>query len=118
LTNHIDTGKQGEHLAVQYLTEKAFAVIHTNWRHARYEIDIIASHKGVLHFIEVKTRRSGKFGFPEESVTDKKLQNLINAAEAFLTAYPEWKRVQFDVLSITLTGNKAADYFFIEDVYL
>lgn len=118
MTNHINTGKQGEQLAVQYLTEKAFTVMHTNWRYARYEIDIIASHEDVLHFIEVKTRRSGKFGFPEESVTDKKLQHLINAAEAFLTAYPEWKRVQFDVLSITLAGNKAVEYFFIEDVYL
>ena len=118
MANHIDTGKQGEQLAVQYLTERAFAVIHTNWRHARYEIDIIASHKDVLHFIEVKARRSGKFGFPEESVTDKKLRNLINAADAFLAAYPSWKRVQFDVLSITLAGNKAAEYFFIEDVYL
>ena len=92
--------------------------MHTNWRYARYEIDIIASHEDVLHFIEVKTRRSGKFGFPEESVTDKKLQHLINAAEAFLAAYPEWKRVQFDVLSIMLTGSKATEYFFIEDVYL
>jgi len=118
LANHINTGKQGEQLAVQYLTEQSFAVMYTNWRYARYEIDIIASRQEVLHFVEVKTRRSGKFGFPEESVTDKKLQNLINAAEAFLTVYPQWKRVQFDVLSITLNSDKAAEYFFIEDVYL
>lgn len=118
MANHLDTGKLGEQLAIKYLVAKSFTIIHTNWRYSHFEIDIIASCNEVLHFIEVKTRRSEKFGFPEESVTDKKLQNLINAAEAFLIIYPEWKRVQFDVLSIVLCGKSKADYYFIEDVYL
>jgi len=118
LANHLDTGKKGEQLAVQYLTDNTFTVIFANWRYAHYEIDIIACRDEVLHFVEVKTRRSKKFGLPEESVSKKKLQNLINAAEAFLILYPEWKRVQFDVLSIFLTGNNNAEFFFIEDVYL
>lgn len=118
MANHLDTGKQGERLAIQYLVDKAFTILFTNWRYAHYEIDVIARRNGVLHFIEVKTRRSEKFGFPEESITDKKLQNLINAAEGFLITYPEWKRVQFDVLSIILSRADKAEYFFIEDVYL
>ncbi|MCC6289641.1 MAG: YraN family protein [Chitinophagaceae bacterium] len=117
MANHNDTGKKGEQLAVDYLKDHGFDVLYTNWRFAHFEIDIIATCNNILHFVEVKARRSTKFGLPEESVSNKKIQNLINAAEAFLYQYPEWKRVQFDVLSVMIYREKA-DYFFIEDVYL
>lgn len=79
---------------------------------------MIATLGNTLHFIEVKTRRTKKFGFPEEDVSKKKLENLINAAEEFLFLNPEWKRLQFDILSINLSKNSPAEYFFIEDVYV
>lgn len=118
MANHNNTGKKGEALAVEYLTKKNFNVLHLNWRHSHYEIDIIATSDNILHFIEVKTRRSTKFGMPEESVTDKKLQNLINAADEFLYQFPQWKRVQFDVLSINIKPDSSVEFYFIEDVYL
>jgi Holliday junction resolvase-like predicted endonuclease len=31
-----------------------------------WEVDVIASMKNKLHFIEVKTRRTEKFGYPEK----------------------------------------------------
>lgn len=118
MANHNSTGKQGEALAVTYLQQKGFTILHTNWHHSYYEIDIIAHIKEILHFIEVKTRRSGRFGLPEESITNKKMQNLINAGEEFLYKYPHWKIVQYDILSVVLDKNRVAEYFFIEDVYL
>ncbi|MEP6927811.1 MAG: YraN family protein, partial [Ginsengibacter sp.] len=102
----------------QYLLEKGFIILHQNWRHSHWEVDIIASHNQTLHFIEVKTRRTKKFGYPEEDVTKKKLTNLINASEEFLYLYPEWKRIQFDILSITLIRSQPMEYFFIEDVHI
>ena len=74
--------------------------------------------KIVLHFIEIKTRRSKKFSLPEERVGKKKIQNLINAAEEYLYINPQWKRIQFNILSILILKDQPADYFFIEDVYL
>lgn len=118
MANHNNTGKKGELLAVDYFKAKGFIVLHTNWRYAHYEVDIIASKEDILHFIEVKARRSTKFGLPEESVSNKKLENIINAADEFLHRHPGWKRVQFDVLSITFTPDGKTEYFFIEDVYL
>lgn len=105
-------------MAVEYLLKKGFSVLHQNWRHGHWEVDIIASKNNTLHFIEVKTRRTKKFGFPEEDVTKKKLENLINASEEFLFLNPEWKLLQFNILSITLSKNMPAEYFFIEDVYV
>src|SRR6185312_7637437 len=117
MAHHNTTGQDGEKLAVTYFIEKGFTILHQNWRHSHWEVDIIASFNDVLHFIEVKTRRTKKFGYPEEDVSKKKVINLINASEEFLYLYPEWKRIQFDILSINLLRNEPAEYSFIEDVH-
>ncbi|MFT3933447.1 MAG: YraN family protein [Chitinophagaceae bacterium] len=118
MADHNALGAAGEALAVQWLSNKGYTLLHTNWRHSYYEVDIICHLKEVLHFIEVKTRRSKKFGEPEESVDKKKIINLMKAGEAFQEQYPQWKRVQYDVLSIYMPTKEALEYFFIEDVYL
>ena len=118
MAHHNTTGKLGEQMALEYLIRKRFVILHQNWRHSHWEVDVIASNKNVLHFIEVKTRRTKKFGYPEEDVTKKKVTNLINASEEFLYLYPEWKRIQFDILSINLLRNEPAEFFFIEDVHV
>lgn len=115
---HNKTGTLGEELAAKYLQQNGFELLHQNWRHAHWEVDIIAVKKGVLHFIEVKTRRTKKFGHPEESVSKKKIQNLIGASAEYLYQHPQWQRLQFDVLAITILKNEPAEYFLIEDVYL
>ena len=118
MASHNQTGITGEGMAAKYLIEKGFAILHQNWRHSHWEVDIIAKKETILHFIEVKTRRTKRFGFPEDNVDKKKIRNLINAAEEFLQQQPQWKRIQFDILSITMLKNEPVEYFLIEDVYL
>jgi putative endonuclease len=118
MAQHNTTGSIGEQMAENYLTQNNYTILHKNWRHSHWEVDIIASKENVLHFIEVKTRKTKKFGLPEESVSKKKIQNLINAAEEYLYQHPQWKRIQFDVLAITILKNEPVEYFLIEDVYL
>ena len=118
MAQHNLTGNTGEALAAAYLSENGYSIMHQNWRHSRWEVDIIAEKDGILHFVEVKTRRTRKFGHPEENVDKKKIQNLINAAEEYLYQQPQWKRIQFNVLAITILKGEPVEYFFIEDVYL
>jgi putative endonuclease len=118
MAQHNVTGNTGEALAINYFTNLGYTLLHQNWRHSHWEVDVIASKQNVLHFIEVKTRKTKKFGLPEESVSKKKIQNLINAAEEYLYQHPQWKRIQFDVLAITIIKNEPVEYFLIEDVYL
>lgn len=118
MAHHNTTGWDGEKLAVNYFIEKGFSILQQNWRHSHWEVDIIASFNNVLHFIEVKTRRTKKFGYPEDDVSKKKVINLINASEEYLYLHPEWKRIQFDILSINLLRNELVEYFFIEDVHV
>ena len=118
MAQHNQTGLTGEAMAAKYLIEKGFVILQQNWRHSHWEVDIIASKDHILHFVEVKTRRTKKFGHPEEAVSKKKIQNLINASEEYLYQNPEWKRIQFDILAITILKNEPVEYFLIEDVYL
>ena len=117
MAHHNDTGKKGEALAAIWFEEKGYNILHTNWRHKNLEVDIIASKNNMLHFIEVKAVTSLKFGNPEDKISEKKIKNLINASEEFLYQYPQWQRIQFDVLSITMIKNMEVEYFLIEDVY-
>jgi putative endonuclease len=118
MAEHNTTGSFGETLAVKFITEKGYTILQQNWRHSHWEVDIIAHKSGVLHFIEVKTRRTKLFGHPEDAVTKKKIRNLINASEEYLYQFPQWKRIQFDILSITILKTEPVEYFLIEDVYL
>lgn len=118
MAKHNQLGKRGEQMAEAYLINLGYAILHRNWRHSHYEIDIIAIKNKVLHFVEVKIRSSAVFGLPEDNVTKKKFQSLLNAADEFLHQHPQYKHVQYDILSITTFLNKEPEYFLIEDVYL
>jgi putative endonuclease len=111
------TGKIGELLGHRYLQNQQFILLATNWRHSHWEVDVIASKNEVLHFIEIKTRRTASYGMPEDKVDAKKISYLQNAAAQYLYQHPQWKRIQFDILSISLHANDTADYFFIADVH-
>lgn len=115
---HNDLGKEGEELAVKWLVENGFTILHRNWRFRHFEIDIIAVKNKVLHIIEVKVRRQSLFGNPEDSVTRKKFKRLQKAVDQFLYLYPNYIWLQYGILSITLYKNKDPEFFYIEDLYL
>ncbi|MEI8111614.1 MAG: YraN family protein [Chitinophagia bacterium] len=117
MQKNLETGNLGEELAANQLIEKGFIILERNWTHRHWEVDIIASFNNRLHFIEVKTRKSIRFGYPEESITREKMNHLKNAAEAYQEAHPEWKYIQFDVVAITLNESSVKDFLLIEDVY-
>jgi putative endonuclease len=117
MSDHIQTGKTGEELAGIYLENKGYTIIERNFRSRRNEIDIIASQKKVLHFVEVKTRSNLDFALPENKVKGPKLKHLKEAAENYLYLHPEWKDIQFDILSIIHKADGNTSYFMIEDVF-
>ena len=111
------TGNKGEDLAADYLLKHGYTLLHRNWRFRHWEVDIIASKGKFLHFFEIKTRTSDRYGKPEESMTKEKMMNLKNAAEEYQYLYPQWQYLQFNVIAITLPYNRPPEFFLIEDVY-
>lgn len=115
---HNDFGKQGEELAEKFLLRNGFTILFRNWRYSYFEIDIIALKDDRPHFVEVKIRSSTDFGFPEDSVTKKKIRKLLRAADQFMFLNPQYKDFRIDILSIISFKPEETVYFFIEDVYL
>ena len=118
MNNHNkNIGNTGEDIAKDWLEKQGYTIIERNWRHSHWEVDIIASKKDKLHFVEVKTRNSHRYGKPEESFGKNKMKSLKNAAEEYQHQHPEWEKIQFDILAITLQHDEVLEIFLIEDVY-
>jgi putative endonuclease len=87
-----------------------------NWMFEKTEIDIVAERDGMLVFAEVKTRSTDQFGFPEESVTGEKQRHLSKAAGRYADLNPQFSRLRFDIVSVTIQNDKASIYH-IEDAF-
>ena len=98
-----ETGDLGEKLAAEFLKERGYKVLETNYRCPRGEIDIVARQEDTLVFVEVRTKRSLRFGSPEESVTPAKMARLRAAAAHYGQArdgLPPQRRI--DVVAIEM----------------
>ena len=105
----IQTGKEGERIAANFLKKSGYRIIETNFRCAIGEIDIIAWDKNELVFIEVKTRTSGELGFPEQAVGIKKQKKMSQLALWYLQKKnTKDTATRFDVLTIMIlpAGNE------------
>lgn len=98
-------GKIGEDLAVEFLKCNNYNILERNHRNKIGELDIIAEDSGVLCFIEVKTRTSDSFGFPQEAITRSKQRKISQTVLAYLKAH---KRIEedfrFDSIAVILKG--------------
>lgn len=96
-------GSWGEDLAAAHLQKLGYAIIGRNVRTAYGEIDLIAqkdpssvcpagseqTNRKLTVFVEVKTRRSLRYGYPEQAVTSHKKAHLISSAEDYIQQHPE-----------------------------
>lgn len=99
-----DTGILGEHIARDYLEEKGYRILETNYHCREGEIDIIAIKHDTLVFVEVRTRTGDQFGTPEESMTERKCEKLRLAAEHYGQSHeflPEDWRIDFIGIRLT-----------------
>ena len=100
---NMQTGKQGENLAIDYLKKQGYKILETNKRFSRFcEIDIIAQDRDTLVFVEVKTRSSVRLGVPEEAVTKGKYNHIRTGLFTYLHENPNYKKYRIDVISIIL----------------
>lgn len=94
-------GKIGEEQAASFLEGKGYKLILKNYKNILGEIDIIARDKDTLCFIEVKARRSERFGSPKEGVSLLKQHKLSQVAVLFLKENNLLQeKARFDVVSV------------------
>ena len=103
MSSRQETGRLGELAARRHLVAAGCSIVGTNVRCGRSEIDIVAQDGDTLVFVEVRTRRGRQLGTPEESVTPRKQQQMLTAAQRYLTETNGWQRNwRIDVVSVQL----------------
>jgi len=98
-------GQRGEEIAARYLQHQGYHVLARNYRHERAEIDLICRHKRWLVFVEVKTRSTQSFGYPEESLSPAQASRIVEAACAFARENHLNDLFRFDMIAITWKGS-------------
>lgn len=95
-------GSSGESKAASFLTDNGYKILAKNYRTKFGEIDIIASDKDTICFVEVKARSTDRFGFPQEAILTNKKRRIAKAALLFLKERKLLdKKARFDVIAIT-----------------
>ncbi len=100
-------GKWGEEQAALFLRGQGFKVLERNLRTPVGEIDIIALHRKILVFVEVKTRRGCGYGLPQEAVGPTKQRQILRAASWYLNENPRPNlQPRFDVVAVRVSSDK------------
>jgi putative endonuclease len=105
-TTHEAAGSRGvgeakELLAEDYLKRRHLQPIARNHRCRFGEIDLVMRDGETLVFVEVRYRRSDRFGSPAETVDRRKQQRLAAAASHYLQAHPTVLPCRFDVVAVS-----------------
>ena len=116
--NGVEKGRRGEDLAVAFLLQKGYRVIHRNWRMKIGEIDIIAEDSGTLVFCEVKSRSSLDYGSGAEAVNGQKQHRIMLTALLYMQHFHIIdKPCRFDVIEILKVSSKNPSIHHIPDAF-
>ena len=120
MAEHNIIGQLGEKEAADIMRKKGFRVVETNWRFGHLEMDIIATNRKEIAFVEVKTRTS-TFGDkrPEEYVDLAKKKRMTAAANAYIKMNGIERAPRFDVIGILIDSEtgKVQSVNHIEDAF-
>ena len=94
------SGPWGEALAMNYLRKKRYEPVAANWRSRFGEIDLIVQNRRYLVFVEVKLRKSARYGSATEFVDARKQARLRTTAALYLAEHPTGLQPRFDVIEI------------------
>ena len=96
-----EIGNHGEDITLKYLLERGYELLERNYRYRRNEIDIIVKKNSTICFVEVKKRKSQKFGYPENFVSEGQKQRIHEAAENFIIEKNWEGNIRFDISAVT-----------------
>ncbi|MBP7806659.1 YraN family protein [Candidatus Gracilibacteria bacterium] len=115
--NYRSRGNVGEDLAVSCLEHAGYEIVERNATFLGGELDIICRKGDLWRFVEVKYRESTTFGYPEDSMTPKKIKTLLRAIEMYcLKKNIDYTRTRLDFLGILRLPEGDYEYRLIEDV--
>lgn len=113
-----DIGFYGEDLALSYLESNGYHILDKNFKTKTGEIDLICSYKGLIIFIEVKSRYSTLYGKPLEAVTYSKQKQIINLSKLYILKKKLFDHnFRFDVIEVNFKNDDSFSINHIEDAF-
>jgi putative endonuclease len=114
-----ELGALGEQLAVDHLQRLGLVLLARNWRCRYGELDVIAADMAArtVVFVEVKTRRSDRFGGLAQAVTADKVRRLRRLAALWLAQQDgSWAAVRIDVIGVRIGHRRTPEIAHLEGV--
>jgi putative endonuclease len=105
---HLIRGENAEEQAYHFLLAQGLQPVCRNFRCKHGELDLIMLDKQTLVIVEVRFRKTDKYGSALESVTQKKQSRIIAATHLYLSINKTDKPIRFDVVAIS--GNGAINW--------
>ena len=108
----------GEELASKFLKKQGYKIVEKNFRTSLGEIDIVALDRDTITFVEVKTRKSTAFGYPQEAVGLKKQKKISQVASIYLNQKKlNSEKARFDIVAILLSPDQTEKIELIKDAF-
>ena len=100
IVNTREIGNKYEDKSVETLIKEAYKILERNYQNRFGEIDIIAEKNKEIVFIEVKYRKTSKFGYGYEAVDRRKIMKILKLANYYIQSkkYQNYK-IRFDCMS-------------------
>jgi len=108
-----------ERAAEAYLQQQGLHAITQNFQRRGGEIDLIMREAETLVFVEVRFRKTDHFGSPIESVTVSKQRKLLQTAQLFLLAHPQWRNApcRFDIVAARPVADATIQFEWIKNAF-
>ena len=111
-------GYAGEKAAMAYLLRQGWRIEAHRFRLGHHDLDLVARLGHLVAFIEVKTRRSTRFGTPAEAVGWRKQQIMTRLAELWRVRFGlPGDRYRFDVIAVQEGESTSPHVTHIEDAW-
>lgn len=102
---HLLRGESAEQQAGKFLAAQGLEPLDRNYRCKQGELDLIMLDQQTLVIIEVRFRKTDKYGSAAESVTPAKQSRIIAATHHYLASHKTDRPIRFDVVAISGNGH-------------
>lgn len=116
MTKIHDLGRRGEDIAASFLQNNGYQILKRNYRYRKAEIDIIARKNGIVAMIEVKTRNQSFYEGLSDSISKKKRNLLVMAADHYILTNSMDLEVRFDIITL-IKGQEGYTIEHIPDAF-
>lgn len=112
--SNIIFGREGEKVALKFLQNKGYKLLHKNWRHKKAEIDLIVKKQNKVVFVEVKTRKNSINSLINDVVSFSQQKRIVDAAHHYIDEFNVDEDVRFDLIEVHMP-NKSAKFVHHKD---